>query len=159
MADAKQMLRQVMGQFATGVTIVSLVNERGEPTGLTANALTSVSLDPPLILICVDKKSQSYPHFKQGAHFSVSVLSEKQEELSRRFARTDSEKFEGVPHHLGTTGAPIVDDALAYIECEVVDSFPGGDHTIFLGEVKESGMTEGLPLLFFRGAYRRLDPQ
>lgn len=108
MAVEKQMLRQVMGHFATGVTIVTLRNDRGEPIGLTANALTSVSLEPPLILLCVDKNAQSYPYFKRNTRFAVNILSQEQEDLSRRFAKSEPAKFDALPHRTGMTGSPLL---------------------------------------------------
>jgi flavin reductase (DIM6/NTAB) family NADH-FMN oxidoreductase RutF len=146
-----------MGHFATGVTVVTVLNERGEPSGLTANALTSVSLDPPLILICIDKNAQSYRCFRKGCCFAVNILSQNQEDLSRKFAKSEPSKFDGVAYRRGVTGCAIVESTIAFMECEIVEEYPGGDHTIFLGEVKESGMSPGSPLLFFKGAYRKFE--
>ncbi len=152
----KNELRRVMGHFATGVTVVTTRGSDGRPYGLTANAVSSVSLIPPLLLICVDKKAESYPSFEQSRIFTVNILSAEQEELSRRFAVSGGEKFEGVSYRIGANGAPILGGALAHIECTVTAAYEGGDHVIYLGEVQETETREGKPLLFYRGGYRSL---
>lgn len=152
----KNDLRRVMGHFATGVTVVTTRGADGRLFGLTANAVSSVSLSPPLLLVCVDKKSESYPCFEQTKIFTVNILSADQEEISRRFAVSGGDKFEGVSYRHGANGAPILGGALAHIECRVVGSCDGGDHTIFLGEAHEAETSEGKPLLFYRGGYRSL---
>jgi 3-hydroxy-9,10-secoandrosta-1,3,5(10)-triene-9,17-dione monooxygenase reductase component len=156
MAMDKSELRRVMGHFSTGVTIVTTCDEAGVPYGLTANALSSVSLAPPLLLVCIDKGSKTYPCFEQSGVFTVNILADHQEALSRRFAASGGDKFEGVSYRLGTNRAPIIDGALAYLECKVTRSYDGGDHTIYIGEIlrAETGET-GKPLLFYRGGYRR----
>lgn len=152
----KNELRRVMGHFATGVTIITTFNKAGDLHGLTANAFTSVSLVPPLLLVCVDKKAESYPSFDESRMFTVNILRDDQEALSRKFAVSGGNKFEGVGHHIGGNGAPILDDVIAWIECKVTSSYDGGDHTIYLGEVLEAETREGKPLMFFRGGYREL---
>ncbi len=152
----KNELRRVMGHFATGVTIITTFNSAGDRHGLTANAFTSVSLEPPLLLICVDKKAESYPCFEQSKVFTVNVLKDDQEALSRKFAVSGGEKFQGVAYHPGANGAPILDGAIAFLECKVTASYDGGDHTIYVGEIEEAQTREGKPLLFFRGGYREL---
>ena len=151
-------LRRVMGHFATGVTIITTRSAEGELHGLTANAFTSVSLEPPLLLVSVDKKAESYPHFEASKIFTVNILAEDQESLSRKFAVSGgaSKKFEGVAYHLGANGAPIIEGALAYIECGLYAAYDGGDHTIYLGEIQQAEIVEGKPLVFFRGGYRAL---
>jgi flavin reductase (DIM6/NTAB) family NADH-FMN oxidoreductase RutF len=151
-------LRRVMGHFATGVTIITTRSAAGELHGLTANAFTSLSLDPPLLLVCVDKKAESYPAFEESKVFTVNILAEDQEALSRRFAVSGGggKKFEGVAYHLGANGAPIIEETVAYIECSLHAAYDGGDHTIYLGEIQQAEITEGKPLLFFRGGYRAL---
>ncbi|MFZ0887318.1 MAG: flavin reductase family protein [Candidatus Binataceae bacterium] len=152
----KNELRRVMGHFATGVTIVTTRASNGKVHGLTANALTSVSLVPPLLLLCVDKKAESYPCFAESRLFTVNVLSDSQEELSRRFAVSGGEKFERVACRLGANGVPVLDGALAHLECRVVDAHDAGDHTIYIGEIESAETREGKPLLFYRGGYRSL---
>jgi flavin reductase (DIM6/NTAB) family NADH-FMN oxidoreductase RutF len=150
-------LRRVMGHFVTGVTVVTTRDRDGHFYGMTANALTSVSLAPPLLLVCVDKKAETYPYFAESRAFTVNILSAEQEDISRRFAVSGGEKFEGVTYRVGANGAPILDGALAYIECRVWSEFDGGDHTIYFGEVLEAQVAGGgKPLLFYRGGYREI---
>jgi flavin reductase (DIM6/NTAB) family NADH-FMN oxidoreductase RutF len=152
----KNELRRVMGHFATGVTVITALRKSGEMHGLTANAFTSVSLVPPLLLVCVDKNAESYPCFDETRVFTVNILAHDQEALSRKFAVSGGDKFQGVAYHTGANGAPILDGALAYVECKVVQEFDGGDHTIYLGEIEQAEAREGKPLMFFRGGYREL---
>ena len=150
-------LRRVMGHFATGVTVITTISNDGKHYGLTANAFTSVSLEPPLLLISVDKKAESYPLFARSRVFAVNILTQKQETLSRRFAKSGGEKFEGVGYRAGATGAPILEGALAHLECEIRHEFDAGDHTIFVGVAVEIGAEDAEePLLYFRGGYRNL---
>jgi flavin reductase (DIM6/NTAB) family NADH-FMN oxidoreductase RutF len=148
--------RRVLGHFATGVTILTTADPDGRPTGLTASAFCSVSLDPPLVLVCVDHKSQSFPALSESRGFAVNVLSAAQEDLSRRFASTRLDKFDGVAYTPGLHGAPVLDDALAQIECETVSKHVQGDHTIFVGRVERTRVGSGEPLVYFRGRYERL---
>lgn len=156
MAIERNELRRVMGHFATGVTVITTRSQDGQPYGLTANAFSSVSLEPPLLLVCVDKKAESYPFFEQSKVFTVNILADDQEALSRRFAVSGGAKFEGVAYHMGANGAPILESSLAYIECTLYASYDGGDHTIYLGEVQQAETVERKPLLFYRGGYREL---
>ena len=152
----KNELRRVMGHFATGVTVITTVSNDGKHYGLTANAFTSVSLEPPLLLISVDKKAESYPFFEQSKVFTVNILADDQEALSRRFAVSGGPKFEGVAYRPGANGAAILEGTLGYIECKLSATYPGGDHTIYLGEIQEAATVDRKPLLFFRGGYRAL---
>lgn len=152
----KNQLRQVMGHFATGVTIITTLNKAGQAHGLTANAFTSVSLEPPLLLISVDKKAESWPAFEESRVFTVNILADNQEALSRKFAVSGGNKFDGVAYRAGANGAAILEGALAYIECTLYASYEGGDHSIYLGQVQQAETREGKPLLFFRGGYRAL---
>ena len=156
MAIDRTELRRVMGHFATGVTIITTRDVDGKPYGLTANALCSVSLDPPLLLVCVDKRAESHPAFGRSGLFAVNVLGLGHEDLSRRFAVSGGDKFVDVDHRSGVSGVPLLDGALATIECRVVAVHEAGDHTIFIGEVEHLQGDGGDPLLFFRGKYRRL---
>jgi flavin reductase (DIM6/NTAB) family NADH-FMN oxidoreductase RutF len=152
----KNELRRVMGHFATGVTVITTYSKEGKLHGLTANAVSSLSLDPPLLIICVDKKADSYSCFEESSVFTVNILSDEQEDLSRRFAVSGGEKFEGVAYRRGANGAPILSGALAHLECRLYASYEGGDHTIHLGLIEEAETREGKPLLFFRGGYREI---
>ena len=157
MAFDRKELRRVMSHFATGVTVVTTHDGQGRCYGLTANAVCSVSLDPPLILVCVDKSAESYAAFDLSQAFVVNILGEGQEELSRRFAVSGGEKFVGLPCRNGGTGAPILEGTLAYVECRVVAAHDAGDHTIYIGEVESAAAADGPPLLFFRGRYHQID--
>ena len=148
--------RQVLGHFASGVTIITTCDPDQRPTGLTASAFTSLSLEPPLVLVCVDHKSQSYPSMRERGCFGVNVLGTEQEALSRRFAGTRLDKFDGVPHSINEHGVPMIDGALAQLECRVRAMYVEGDHTIFIGLVERARVAEGEPLLYFRGRYNRL---
>lgn len=155
--------RRVMGHFATGVTIVTAWDGERRPTGLTASSFTSVSLDPPLILVCVSQKAQSYPAIRAAGRFAVNILCMGQEAVSRRFATTapGDEKFVGLEYRTGPFGLPIISEALAELECTVVSAYPGGDHTIFVAQVEAAdcrGDVGKEPLLYFRGKYSRLNP-
>lgn len=150
------LFRTVLGQFATGVTIVTTRDADGNPHGLTANAFTSVSLDPPLVLVSVDKKAESHEHIGKSRFFCVNILGEESEDLSNRFAKSGGDKFEGVSHADRNTGAPIIDDAIAWIDCHLDQVFEGGDHTLFLGRVNGMHHRGGRPLLYYGGKYHRL---
>ncbi len=154
-----QELRRVMGHFATGVTVITTADRGGIPFGLTANAFTSLSLNPPLALICVDKTVQCYSCFEESRIFAVNVLSEDQEEISRRFATKGIEKFTGIKWHKGRHGVALLDGAMGHIECKVVHSYEGGDHTIYVGEIVSAAASGERPLVFFKGKYRRLRGQ
>jgi len=149
--------RRALSQFASGVTIVTTRDAAGQPLGLTVSAFCSVSLEPPLVLVCVDKKASSYSGFLESRAFVVNILAEDQQELSRRFATKDLKKFEGVLYRAGIEGIPVLEGAVANLECRLVHAYEGGDHTIFVGGVEKTSVREDvLPLLYFRGSYRRL---
>ena len=151
--------RAVMGCFATGVTIVT--TRRGDEIhGMTANAVTAVSLDPPLVLVCIDKSADSHDIVDASGVFALSILGREQYALSRHFAIKEgpsAHRLDGVPHQARATGAPIVDGSLAYLDCRIVGRYPGGDHTIFVGEVVDAGRLDGGdPLVFYEGRYSGL---
>jgi flavin reductase (DIM6/NTAB) family NADH-FMN oxidoreductase RutF len=156
MAIDPRELRNVMGHFATGVTIITTKDVSGKPFGLTANAFSSLSLDPPLVLICVDKKVDCYACFDQSKVFVVNILSEGQDQLSTRFATKGIEKFEGVAVRPGNLGVPLLEGAVAHIECTLTSAYEGGDHTIYIGEIQSVAASGDRPLLFFKGKYSRL---
>jgi flavin reductase (DIM6/NTAB) family NADH-FMN oxidoreductase RutF len=155
MFDAKE-LRRVMGLFATGVTVITTRDRHGNCYGLTANAVTSLSLVPPLLLVCIDRKAETYPHFLDSKEFVVNILAEDQDELSTRFAKSGGDKFVGVGCHPGHRGVPVLDGAIAHVECRIVETHEGGDHVIHIGEVEHADVRGGRPLLFYQGRYRRL---
>jgi flavin reductase (DIM6/NTAB) family NADH-FMN oxidoreductase RutF len=148
--------RTALRCFAAGVTVVTTRDREGCPSGLTASAFTSVSLDPPLVLVCVDHAATAHPAFRTHGWFAVNVLCREQEALSRRFALSGGDKFQGVPWHEGRTGLPLLDGALATIECQLVEGHEAGDHTIFIGRVEAVSVGGGRPLVYFHGAYHGL---
>jgi len=148
--------RKALGQFATGVTIVTTRDSSGRPMGLTVNSLCSVSLDPPLVLVCIDNRSDTHGGFEASGVFGISVLSETQENWSRRFATPGKEKFQPADLIVGETGVALVPSALAHIECRVSARLPGGDHTIYVGEVLRLQVTPGRPLVYHASGYTRL---
>lgn len=150
--------REALGCFATGVTVITTCDAAGELVGFTANSFTSVSLDPPLVLFNLNRQANSLPVFEGCAHFAVNVLAEHQADLSSRFASAAHDKWHGIAFELGAEGCPILDGALAVLECAVHAVHDGGDHRIFIGRVLRMRAAEGRPLLFCRGAYRRLGP-
>jgi flavin reductase ActVB len=148
--------RTALRCFAAGVTVVTTRDQDGRPSGLTASAFTSVSLDPPLVLVCVDHAATAHPDFRAHGWFAVNVLRREQETLSRQFAESGGDKFQDVPFHEGRTGLPLLDGALAALECEVVDAHEAGDHTIFIGRVEAATISGGRPLVYFHGGYHGL---
>ncbi len=152
-------LREAMGHFATGVTVVTSVDEDGQPVGTTANAVTSLSLTPPLVLVCFDLGSVTLRAIRGHGAFVVNVLSAPQQHLSRNFARRGfAAAWDGVRHRRGPTGSPRLEDVLAILECTVEHTLPGGDHEIIVGRVRhvETSSAPGAPLVFFRGSYASL---
>jgi 4-nitrophenol 2-monooxygenase / 4-nitrocatechol 4-monooxygenase, reductase component len=149
--------RRLLGHFATGVTVVTTCDADARPTGLTVSAFASLSLDPPLVLVCVDHKSQTYPALRERGHFVVNVLTAEQQDVSRRFASTRLDKFDGIPYRPSTRGLPLIEAALAHMECVTVSTYAGGDHTIFVGRVEGATFGTGHPLLYYRGQYHRIE--
>ena len=148
--------RRACGCFATGVAVVTTLDPQGAPSGLTVNSFSSVSLDPPLVLFCLDRGSQVLAPFESCTSFVINILTESQQHLSQRFASSDEGRFTGIDHRPGFTGAPVLPDALAVIECRRQAVLDGGDHLIFLGEVVAVQSRQGDPLLYFAGRYRHL---
>ncbi len=149
--------RAALGRFASGVTVITVPTADGGVHGMTASAFCSVSLRPPLVLVCVDHLAETYLHLRERCCFGVSVLKQEQQALSEFFA--DPERNPDAAYRLGiayrqmSSGMPVLEDALARLDCSVVDSHPAGDHTIFVGRVNEVVLDEGVPLLYFRGRY------
>lgn len=148
--------RQVLGHFPTGVCVVaSMVDE--EPVGLAIGSFFSVSLEPPLVGFCVGTSSSTWPRLRAAGSFCVSVLGDHQEAVSRAFGSKDPDKFSGIGWDRSPLGAPRITDALAWIDCEIAEVHPAGDHDIVVGAVADLGLThEGQPLVFFRGGYAGL---
>lgn len=156
MTIEKAAFKQILGSFAAGVTVITTVGSDGTAYGLTATAFTSVSLEPPLILVCIDKRSESNTQIPASGKFAVSFLAEGQDALSNQFAKSGIDKFAGVATVTGALGVPYLRDALAILECTTVQAVDAGDHTVFIGQVEAGSATELSPLLYYRGQYRRL---
>jgi flavin reductase (DIM6/NTAB) family NADH-FMN oxidoreductase RutF len=152
--DSKKQ-RQIMGHFATGVTVVTTDGEAGSH-GLTANAVASLSLDPPLVLVAVDKRAATLEYLKTNRCFAVNILRQDHEEVSRKFATPGPKDFSDLSVTTAVTGAPILVESLAFVDCRVAEILPGGDHDIFVGEIVAGECQGGEPLLYFSGKYRRL---
>ena len=151
-------LRRVLGSFVTGVTVVTTTDDEGGFHGVTANSFSSVSLDPPLVLWSQAVKSHSHPAFFKAERFAVNILAEDQIELSNRFAKSSPEKFVGLDMDIGLGGVPLLRGCGAWLQCRVVSRVPGGDHTIYIGEVDLIGQAERKPLVFGNGQYLRTGP-
>ena len=158
--------RSVIGRFASGITVITAVDDAGADHGMTATAFASVSLVPPLVLVCVEQTATMHAVLRHASHFGISLLAAEQEELSRRFGSgeaqrggiPESERFIGVGFTRSVTaGAALLNDALAHIECRVHDRHPAGDHTIVIGEVESAVAHDARPLLYYRGGYTQLE--
>ena len=150
--------RNAVGCFATGITVVTTLDKAGERIGITANSFSSVSLDPPLLLFCVDAKINSFDAFENCEHFNVNVLSEDQRELSNNFARSNDEKWNGIEHGYGDNGCPLFENSIAVLECDNHAIYEGGDHLILVGQVTKITYqaTDCRPLLYFKGSYAKI---
>ena len=154
--------RDAMGHFATGVTVITSIGADGTPVGTTANAVTSLSLDPPLVIVCFDLGSVTLRAIRGHGAFVVNVLAAPQQHLSRNFARRGlAAAWDGVEHRRGPTGSPRLEDVLAVLECTIEHALPGGDHEIIVGRVRhvETSPNPNGPLVFFRGTYASLTDQ
>ncbi|MEQ8348752.1 MAG: flavin reductase family protein [Sneathiellaceae bacterium] len=156
-APDSRRLRDALGRFATGVTVVSCRSPAGEWLGITANSFNAVSLDPPLVLVSLDRRLQSLPGFLEAGHFGVNVLAACQREVSDRFARRGAEKWQPMQVREGTAGTPLLAEALAVFDCARWAVYDGGDHVILVGRVlRLAHRAEDGPLVYFGGAYREL---
>ncbi len=151
-------LRRVAGHFTTGVTVVATTHQ-GRPCGMTVNSFVSVSLDPPLVLVCLAHSARAFSCVDAEGRFAVNVLAEGQEDVARLFASRSEDKFAEVEHHLSPHGSPILEGAHAWLDCEVVARYPGGrTHTIYVARVVGLAAGRGRPLVFHAGQYRSLEP-
>ena len=148
--------RHAAGQFATGIAIATVVDTEGNPHGLTVNSFTSVSLEPPLVLVCIAHAAVTVECFRTAKYFGINILASDQRGLSDRFARKGHNRFEGIAWTPGETGVPVLAGVLAAIECEVHSTVRAGDHDIFLGEVLRTEVHEKQPLLYFASAYHEI---
>ncbi len=152
-----QAFLRACAQFATGVAIVSVLDSSGTPHGMTVNSFTSVSLEPPLILVCIDHKARILETLQESELFAINILRETQEFLSQRFARPGEDRFGTVEWYPGETRAPLIPGALATMECAIAQRVDAGDHTILIGEVVNAIRHEGRPLIYFSSSYQVLE--
>jgi flavin reductase (DIM6/NTAB) family NADH-FMN oxidoreductase RutF len=153
-----QHFRRVLGHFATGVTVITAV-DGGEPVGFTCQSFQSLSLDPPLVSVAPQRTSTTWPRIRRAGRFCANILVEGQEELGRRFARTGTDKFAGVRWTTSPSGCPVLDDALAWVDCELLREVDAGDHLLVLASVLDLAvLSDAPPLLFFGGRFASLRP-
>ncbi len=148
--------RDFCARFASGVTVTTVRDEAGNPHGLTASSFTSVSLNPPLILVCINHNSGVLQHFRRASHFAVNILHAQQQDISSQFALKAHDRFEGVRWHAGPGGSPLLDECLACIECITQQIVDAGDHAVFFGEVISAHVSDAAPLLYYQRGYHVL---
>jgi 3-hydroxy-9,10-secoandrosta-1,3,5(10)-triene-9,17-dione monooxygenase reductase component len=150
-------LRTVLGHFATGVAIITALDGE-DPVGMACNSFTSVSLEPQLVLFCAAKSSTTWPRIQAARKWAANILSEESEEVCRLFAQKGADRFAHIAYSTGRTGAPVLEAAIAFVDCETIAEHDAGDHIIVVGRVLELGYApDGKPLLFYRGGYGRFD--
>jgi 3-hydroxy-9,10-secoandrosta-1,3,5(10)-triene-9,17-dione monooxygenase reductase component len=150
-------IRTVLGHFATGVAIITAV-DGDDPVGMACNSFSSVSLDPQLVLFCAAKSSTTWPRIQAAQKWAANILAEDGEEICRLFAQKGADRFAHIAYSTGRSGAPLLEAAIAFVDCETVAEHDAGDHVIVVGRVLELGYaSEGKPLLFYRGGYGRFD--
>ncbi|MEA2572861.1 MAG: hypothetical protein QOH93_159 [Chloroflexia bacterium] len=154
----KHLFLRVMGSFASGVTIITVMDQDGQPRGFTASAVSSLSLEPRMLLVCVSERSSTLDILKQAGSFAVNILSADQQHVAQQFSTADGDRFAGLRWRQGSeTGSPVIDGTLAYAECRLTETCKGGDHVIVMGEIVAGDAHEAEPLLYFRGRYGRYE--
>lgn len=148
--------REAMSRFASGVTVITTRDAAGRPQGLTVSAFCSLSAEPPLVLACINKRTGSHDAFFERRAFVVTVLNEDQQHISHHFAIAADDKFDGIELVETADGMPMIEGGLVTLECTLVDSHDGGDHTIIIGSVNKAGISDGRPLIYFRSDYRQI---
>lgn len=148
--------RAALSRFPSGVTVVTTKNQEGKFHGITVSAFNSVSLEPPLVLVCLDRATASHQVLSESGIFAVNILSAEQSGLSEHFASMIADKFEGIEYHLSEHGLPLLSNCLVNMECRVRNISDGGDHTVFIAEVENAIVNDGDPLLYFRSNYREI---
>ena len=156
MPVSPQEFRNALANFASGVTVVTTVDDDGALYGLTVSAFCSVSLVPPMILVCVEKSARCHDVFRDRGRFAVNMLGEGQRSVSERFATQLEDKFEGIEYEDSPSGMPLIPGAIAKLDCRLEHAYDGGDHTIFVGMVEDASVAGGDPLLYSEGRYRRI---
>ena len=154
--DAHRELRNALGKFATGITVITTRDENNNPVGMTVNSFASVSLTPPLVLWCLGEASSTCEAFLRCSHFAINILRADQQAVSQLFAAPDEGHFKELPWQPGLEGSPLLGQALAHFECSMEHQYQGGDHTIIVGRVSHFEQFEGEPLVFSQGQYRTL---
>ena len=149
--------RSVLGRFASGVTIVTARDDEGIDHGMTVSAFCSLSLEPPLVLLCVAHDASMHELLLRHPRFGISILSSNQEAYSRRFAADESNRFDGMAYTRGESGVVLLEDALAHLECAAREHHDAGDHTVFIAQVERAEARQGRPLLYYRGGYAQLE--
>ena len=157
MSVSSDEFRSVLGRFPSGVTVVTTKATDGSDQGMTVSAFCSLSLEPPLVVICIEKTASVYPALTTAPAFIVNILSAKQEQVARRFSIVDIDRFEGIGFSRSTNGIAVLDDVLGVIECNRFSLHDGGDHTIVVGEVEAGRAENGAPLLYYRGGYAQME--
>jgi flavin reductase (DIM6/NTAB) family NADH-FMN oxidoreductase RutF len=157
MSISKEEFRSALSRFASGVTVVTAKDSDGKLYGITVSAFCSVSLAPPLILVCVEKNTGSHHALFSSKSFVVNVLRADQQNVSDHFASRSDDKFGKAAFYAGIDGVPVLEDALANLECRLRDTYEGGDHTIFVGEIENATINDGDPLVYFHGNYRKIN--
>jgi flavin reductase (DIM6/NTAB) family NADH-FMN oxidoreductase RutF len=157
MAINQDEFRAALGRFASGVTVVTTRDKSGRLHGITVSAFCSVSLVPPLILVCIDKTTGSHHALAETNAFVVNILREDQQYISDRFASFLSDKFDAVKWREGIDDLPVLEDVLANLECRLIYSHAGGDHTVYVGEIERATVNDGNPLIYFHGNYRKIE--
>lgn len=157
MAITNDEFKAALGRFASGVTVVTTKDADGNLHGLTVSAFSSVSMSPPLILVCILKRTGSYSSFEESKAFIINILDKSQQDISNHFASHLDDKFSGQNYELNGKGLPVLCDCLVNLECVLKYSYDGGDHTIFVGEIEKVSVNEGNPLVYWKGGYRNLD--
>jgi len=151
--------RRTCARFATGITVVTVVDEFGRPHGMTVNSFSSVSLDPPLVLVSIDLGNAILGHFLSSPYFAINILAEHQQAIGKRFASRHINPFDGIEHRVGFNGSLIISEAAAYIECTTVAEIDVGTHTIFVGNIIGGDVSRARPLLYHDGKYKSVSPR
>ncbi|HEY0427461.1 MAG TPA: flavin reductase family protein [Pyrinomonadaceae bacterium] len=157
MAISKDEFRAALGRFASGVTVVTTRDKSGRLHGITVSAFCSVSLEPPLVLVCIDKNTGSHHALEETNAFVVNILRDDQQHISDRFASLLPNKFEVIEYRNGIDGLPVLEDVLANLECRLINAHDDGDHTIYIGEIQRVTVTDGKPLVYWHGNYRQIN--
>lgn len=157
MAIEPDEFRAVLGRFASGVTVLTVRDAKGRDHGMTVSAFCSASLQPPLVLACIEHRAEMSTVIPEATHFGISILAEGQESLSRRFAELPASRFDGIGYSRADSGVVLLDEALAHLECRKISAHEAGDHVIYVGEVVWAECEQDRPLLYYRGGYAQLE--